>query len=519
MLLTAAMAIALTGCGDGGEAKRRLDMVDTLLRTDRPQEARELIDSINPDELDNDGYEKLRLLDIQTSYKLYQPVPSDSSISANVAYWKNRGNLELECLSLCYRGMTRYSDGRHDDATADFKTAESLLGKIDDDYLKNRVYGSLTMVNYAAENYPKALEYARKEYETAGRMANNNQKAHAYNHLSCIYFKMGVGDSVMQYIKAVIPLLDDIPADLRAPHLSNVGLYYLNLGDTIKALEFGWRSRGVRPIASSANLLARVYFNRGEIDKADSIWDEAASQSSLAELISLTRTRANEYYGRGMYREAGEYNMQLDRLKDSLYRQNDAIRLQQLQLDYDHRERMDRSKNVSLSLVILTIVLILSAILVIYVLRKRYTRRIYDAARTIDEFQKQIDSLEALKHSYDREITSLRRKMEDEVRRQNDTIARGKQLYESLTDEGANTASWHKNDFGDFLSYYRVINPRLFEDMEQNYRGLSTGNRFLLTLLDMGLDNPTIERILGISSVSLRSARSRLKSKRINDIG
>lgn len=55
--------------------------------------------------------------------------------------------------------------------------------------------------------------------------------------------------------------------------------------------------------------------------------------------------------------------------------------------------------------------------------------------------------------------------------------------------------------------------------MEQNYRGLSTGNRFLLTLLDMGLDNPTIERILGISSVSLRSARSRLKSKRINDIG
>lgn len=64
MLLTAAMAIALTGCSDGGEAKRRLDMVDTLLRTDRPQEARELIDSINPDELDNDGYEKLRLLDI-----------------------------------------------------------------------------------------------------------------------------------------------------------------------------------------------------------------------------------------------------------------------------------------------------------------------------------------------------------------------------------------------------------------------------------------------------------------------
>lgn len=250
-------------CTGGHDAGRLLDRADSLLRSDRPEEARMILDSIDVSALSEDEYAYHRLLDIQTSYKLYAPVPSDSTITACVDYWRARNNKSRECLALCYRGLTRYSDGKLEEAASDLKAAESLALGLNDIYLMNKAFSSLTAVNYASGNNPMTFKYAFKELETGRQTGNDRWTAYAYNHLACAYARVKMEDSIYFYIRSIIPLLDKLSDREKAPDLSNIGLYYLNLGDTARALEFGWKSRQALPIASNANLLARIYFSRG----------------------------------------------------------------------------------------------------------------------------------------------------------------------------------------------------------------------------------------------------------------
>ncbi len=502
-------------CTGGHDAGRLLDRADSLLRSDRPEEARMILDSIDVSDLSEDEYAYHRLLDIQTSYKLYAPVPSDSTITACVDYWRARNNKSRECLALCYRGLTRYSDGKLEEAASDLKAAESLALGLNDIYLMNKAFSSLTAVNYASGNNPMTFKYAFKELETGRQTGNDRWTAYAYNHLACAYARVKMEDSIYFYIRSIIPLLDKLSDREKAPDLSNIGLYYLNLGDTARALEFGWKSRQALPIASNANLLARIYFSRGETVRADSIWDEAFSSGDLDAKIRIADIRSAEYYRKGMFRESGEQNVILGELKDSVYRQGQSFRLQQLQLDYDHREKMDKSRMQTTALAVLFILIVIATLVTIIVLRNRNRSRMTDSADAIRRYRQRIAVLEDSSRDHDRELKSLRRKIESEVKHNNEMIARGKVLYDSLKDGGENTSRWQKSSFDDFFAYYRVLNSSIFETMEREYKPLSAGNRFLLILTDMGLDSERICAILGISAGSLRSARSRLRGKYI----
>lgn len=516
LLLLTLWAWLVTACSSGHGADTLLSRADSLLRDNRPEEARILLDSVNVSALSEDDYVYHRLLDIQTSYKLYAPVPSDSTITACVDYWHVRDNKPRECLALCYRGLTRYSDGRLEDAASDLKLAESLAIELNDPYLMNRAFSSLTAVNYASGNTPLTFKYAFRELQT-GRDANNDRWiAYAYNHLACAYAIVKKNDSTNYYIKAIIPLLDKLSDKDKAPDLSNIGLYYLNQGDTARALEFGWKSRRAMPIASNANLLARIYFNRGETARADSIWDEAFAADDIDAKIRIADIRASEYYKKGLFRESGEQNVILTELKDSVYRQGQSFRLQQLQLDYDHREKMEKSRLMTTVLTILFIVIAIAAAAIIITLRNRNHNRMTDSTETIRRYRQRIAALEDSTRNHDRELKSLRRKIESEVKRNNEMIVRGKALYDKLKDGNETTVSWQKGDFDDFFTYYRVLNPEIFGVMDNEYKALSSGNRFLLILTDMGLDNDHICAILGISAGSLRSARSRLRGKHIS---
>lgn len=505
--------LTFNGCVRGDSERNQLARAEWLLRSDSPVEARALLDSIDVSRLDNDEYAWRRLLDIQTAYKLYQPVPADSSITSLVDYWEKRGNKPRHCLALCYRGLTRNSDGNLEGAALDLKHAETIAESLGDLYLRNRVYSSLAAVNYTSGIDTLTLLYARKELQTGKEAGNKGWILYAYNHLACSFDMMRRPDSVASYIEAVIPLLDSVPPNSRADHLSNVGTYYLMNGDTARALEFGWRSREAKHLSSNANLLARIYFSRGDTVRAMQIWREADNEGSLDDRIHIAAAMAEQFYSKGYYQQAGETNIRLNRLKDSLLTQGKTIQLQQLQLDYDHREKMQRSRRSIWAMAIAFSLIILLAVGIFVISKRRYAIRIITASRAVKDSEKRIETLENMIDNHDREIKSLRRKMALEAERQSDMIARGKVLYESLG-SGATTINWKKAQFEDFLAYYKVLNPDFFESIDKEYTGLSSGNRFMLALQDMGLDNNEMARILCISASSLRSARSRLKSKR-----
>ena len=89
---------------------------------------------------------------------------------------------------------------------------------------------------------------------------------------------------------------------------------------------------------------------------------------------------------------------------------------------------------------------------------------------------------------------------------------RGEQNYKKIS-SGENTATWTKEDFIYFIEYYKSSNPEFINKHGDGLQSVTTNQRFLLCLLDMNMADWQICEILGISRGSLRTARSRIRTR------
>lgn len=89
----------------------------------------------------------------------------------------------------------------------------------------------------------------------------------------------------------------------------------------------------------------------------------------------------------------------------------------------------------------------------------------------------------------------------------------GKKLYEQL-EHGGTVVLWQKVDFINYIEYYKLIDLPFILHMETDYMELTPRYMFFAILTHMNKPDEEIERILGISPGTVRSNRSRIRSKR-----
>ena len=97
------------------------------------------------------------------AYKTHRKLENDSLISASIDYYNRYGDDWLRSRAYLYRGIVRmYRFGNIIDAVKDFKVAEYISEKNDDEELKSQVYQLLAHVNYYFRNQPSILKYSHK---------------------------------------------------------------------------------------------------------------------------------------------------------------------------------------------------------------------------------------------------------------------------------------------------------------------------------------------------------------------
>lgn len=515
LLLALLAAVTLAGCHQNS-SNAPLAHVDSLLRADRVDSAAAVLRTVRWEQLDEEGRAWHDLLRTQTAYRLFQPIHSDSLVGHCVQYYTAHrdGNEAKLCDALFYKGMVAYTLGQTEAAIVSLKSAERLANTIRDVGLEHKVCTGLMTINYATANYSLALKYARRELDCSQRKGDKTWLAYAYNHLSCVYDKMGQHDSAYFYIERVVPFISDIPKDAQVYHLSNIGLYLLNQGDTVRAQEFLTRAYKVQPLAETSNMLARLYFRQGWRDSALAIWNRALAESDLQSRIMLKETMAEEFYTAGDYRQSSVLTAELKPLKDSLEHQRQTTTVQELQLDYDHQQALGQTESVLLHYlyaVLAVLALLMGAAWLLY--RRQAERARQGTTLLREEYNRRLAQLESMGEHKAREADELKRKLADKAAMSVDTLACGRVLYENIR-QGGKTVSWTKRDFDDFLSYYKVVNKDFFLRLDAEYDGLSANNRFLLSLEDMGLLPEQVREVLGISSGALRSAHLRIRRKR-----
>ncbi len=481
---------------------------ETLLRNELPDSAITILKNTKPREMDRDDYACYIYLLAQASFKLNRPCISDSLLYESAVHFKNKGDIDRECLATLYSGMIRFSEHDLEGAAIRMKQAEHLLPDITDKYLHNKVYSALTALNYAVANDSLALMYARKELAAAVSQHDYVQLSFAYNHLGCIYARLGITDSLLHYIKAVEPLIDSMPSYARAQNLSNLGVYYRMLGDSAKGELLITHSYNTEPITANSNLLARIYFNRGDTAAAMNIWRKALAKANAEEEIELRNSIASTLYAAGKYKESGDNASIATLLKDSLQREQKTMKINVLQLDYDYRQSIKKQEKNSLLIVTVLICVILIATIAITVIIKKSRHTV----AIKEKYKNRMVDLEANSGRLKKEMLRLKKEIDNIEQTKILQVSRGKELFDDIRKQG-NTLRWSKNDFESFFSYYDIVDRDFSKRTNDKYSSLSQGNRLLLILTEMGFDNDSICRIMGISASSLRSSRCRLRGK------
>lgn len=155
-LLLALLAIS---CSSLNQTLERIDgMLD-----DHPAEVLASLDSLDRNSLKTPHLKaRYALLRSAALDKNYIDLQSDSVIAPAVLWYGRHGNAYEKARTLYYQGRIAFNAGDYPSAAIDFKKAESLFPKFDNDYLKRLILISLAYTNNATFFYDENLELLQR---------------------------------------------------------------------------------------------------------------------------------------------------------------------------------------------------------------------------------------------------------------------------------------------------------------------------------------------------------------------
>ena len=387
--------------------------------------------------------------------------------------------------------------------------------------MSHKIYDCLSNVNYSSGNYELALHYDRLALSVSEKQKDNFWLVNAYNHLGCVFDALGESDSSEYYIRKSVNYTAYVDDKDKAIILGTLGNFYLKKGELGNAGKYLSKAYGYSHLPFVCNALAELNDSLGNFEISNKYSREALRSSSLYDREKILQTILRQQVKKGLYKEAVETSNNITALKDSIHNAQKAIDIQRIQLQYDQaRTKGNYDRIIIRILASMIILIVVIALIIIYLARKeaKAKRKLAQDELLINEYNHKIHELQAsskdLAQKNNREIEKLRGKISGILEKQTGALARGHELYKSIL-EGGNTVTWRKNDILNFIEFYKVINFNFIISLEEEYRDLSPGNKLLLILKDMNMDDNKAAEVLGVSNGAIRTAKSRIRAKKI----
>ena len=175
------------------------------LMEEKPESAKVVLAKVRMNSLTEGEKAEYGLLRTIAAYKTSEKIEDDSLITASIAYYNQHGDDWHRGRAYYYRGTVRMSKfGDNPDAIKDFKVAEFISEKADDEDLKNKVYNMLHYVNEIINNHPQTLKYAHKWLDSSIELKDSLKILRNLLMCATAHAEMGQKDSAYTYILKVV---------------------------------------------------------------------------------------------------------------------------------------------------------------------------------------------------------------------------------------------------------------------------------------------------------------------------
>lgn len=515
------IATLLSSC-QTREYDSRLIVVDTLLQREKGTSALEMINKINVSRLSEQDQAYYYMLKTFAQFKEFIPIQNDSDIQKSIAFFNKTGNKEKLARCYLYRANVLAENKKLDLSASLLKKAESLSYDFDNIELKNRINSTLSFVNSVSGNHTKAFLYAQRLLSDAKAGKQKRWLGRAYKDLASIYVKKGNNDSADYYLKLSIPYTQYIPPKERTIHLDNQALYYRRHNNIEKAESCLYASMKILPKAFSYAVLADLYSETNRLEEARSLWQRAFRTEDRQLCSTFLQPYAEWLYKIGEKDSAWHVAMRIPFIKDSLMHEQKTELVKESQETHDReitalQHQQERMVLYGLILFSLLVFSLIVSFLRMRVLKQkaRLTQQQKELAEErfhIQEYESQISQMKLEGKAHTKENKALEKKLQSMKEKLAAEHYQGKKHYEAIL-AGGTTATWHKQDFLSFLSYYRTIDLPYIAHLENDFDSLSPSQMLIMILWRMKFPNEDVQRIMGMSAGALRTARSRINKR------
>jgi len=514
------LLILMAGCKQNGIMKQ-LVSIDSTASKEGDLKALSLLEEIVPITIDDEESRAYYLLlKARTEIRLQKNISSAEQLDISILFYKRTKDYGKLIRAYIYKAYIMDKTGDIRGALRCLKEAEFLLENYPEEIiLANNIYTQLAYINSKSKEPQLALRYGKKALKTAYQLGSKYDITYALMNMHLYCKHVGQVDSAIFYYKKCENLIEEsIPLSERRPFYNNMGLTLLE-NDVEAAEKYLQKAFAISPNAYTYNGLANIYFKRGEMVKAQELWQKALQTDNLYLKAEILQAQSECQQAMGDYQSACATILRMAEVKDSILQKQHEEDIRGMQQRFDQERAALREHNWLMMAIWTVCALLFLAVASCLYLYRRYlvgNRQLRAISRQLDRYRSRLKVLQDEGKTDTREVERLTQKIAELQKRQNAQLENGRRLMEEI-EAGGNTVRWHRNDFADCIEYYRTVDPSFVAHMETDFDHLSAKYIFFSIIENQGYDMEQLQRIMAVSQSTVRSIRSRINNSLIHE--
>ncbi len=304
------------------------------------------------------GYSRIAL-----SYYYLSDFPlSSENYQKTIEYAEILHDTSRMCIGYIMVGACQYQNGAYPEALESYQSALKIAETSHDLRVQAQALNNIANIQDELKNYSLALVYFQQAIDIKIQMGDEKGAEYTRENMATVYSKTGDYDHALEQYEDVLKYKESISDDAGiSVTLMNIGFTYEKLEKFNSALEYYsksliilYRLEEYRNIAVCLNNIGDIYYAQGKFKQAID-----SSQKSLAigeklhsktNIKSSARSLTKSYVEQDNYKQAYNYHVLYSEMKDSLFNEESAKVLQEMETKYQTEKKQQEIESQNLTI-------------------------------------------------------------------------------------------------------------------------------------------------------------------------
>ncbi len=541
MAIVAAVVLFMVACAPKNDTYRQLVVVDSLLLGHNYEDsALSILKNIEPQTKEDTAY--YNILKTAVDYDKYEEINSFDKVDYSIKYYTEKYDVRKLAYAYYYKSLIFcINNWSYDDMFNTLKKAEQLAVTTTDYRLLDRIYSAMSVASGSARQLNVAVQYAHKELYYSKKLNDNYCLAYSFLNLATMYSLSGKSDSAHYYILQSLSFIDSVEDETKSGFYTYIGEAFAE-NNMPAAEKYFLDALKFEKHSNAYFNLSKLYYTQNQSDKAEKYCDSAllrAWPELKANIFSYIAERSYESKNYEKYKAATDSIIKTQKEISDMREKNKILELQR-KYDYEKQKSAYDKKNLILCLIISILVAIYGFV---FLLHKQHVHKIREKelemenrnnqmyseitamALSVEMYKAQIAELQAEKNRLanqqnngnqtiadnDSKIVELQEKMDLLDKQKFEYLETGKQIFQKIVEN--QTITMADDKWADCVYFFVMQNG---EDVFGGYNRLTINDKIFIIVDDfLKKNDDEIAEIFAISSVTVRTRRSKIKKKKI----